>query len=551
MLTLIVDDMESNRRLFSQFIESRGDNVLLATSGREAVELIKEHDVDMVLMDINMPDMDGYIAAKKIKEIRSNHYLPIIFISALSEEDALEKALEAGGDDYVSKPVRFGILSSKIDAHARIRELNSEVKNINNELNVHNVRLSREHELVHHFFDQVRANNFYDDTVIKTVSLSMSTFNGDTTLVGRRPNGGITILLGDFTGHGLSAAVGTLPVSQIFFKMLEDNASYIGDIAKELNRQISLLLPVEMFFAASLIELSAKGDRLMIWHGGMPDAYLYDQTSNTIKTIKSEHLPLGVREKNKFDDAVQFFDVTDAHKLIVFTDGLTEAFNNKDIMINTDVYKDAILNGEDKIDSIVHQYKEYSNGVEQSDDVSIIELTCKPVNRLETEKERVDIKKTIPWQFKIHIKDEMLGRDVVQNIIEMIGSSLVLKENKGVIYTLLMEMYTNALDHGVLGLDGKEKQSNEDFDRFYQDKDRLIKELSGAYINVEVSFDPNINEPVLKIEMSHNGSEFKVSENREATRDALHGRGLELIDAISEDALYSDNGRCLSVTMVV
>lgn len=550
MLTLVVDDKESNRRLISRFVKSRGDDVILATSGREAVELVKEHDVDMVLMDINMPDMDGYIAAKKIKEIRSNHYLPIIFISALSEEDALEKALEAGGDDYVSKPVRFGILSSKIDAHTRIRELNSEVKKINNELKIHNIRLSREHELVHHFFDQVKENSFYDDTVIKTFTLPMSTFNGDTTLVGRRPNGGVTILLGDFTGHGLSAAVGTLPVSQIFYKMLEDNA-YIGDIAKELNKQILLLLPVEMFFAASLIELSAKGDRLMIWHGGMPDAYLYDQTSDTIKTIKSEHLPLGVREQNKFDDAVQFFDVTDAQKLIVFTDGLTEAFDKNNIMINADVYKDAILNGESKIDSIVHQYKEYSNGVEQSDDVSIIELTCKPVKRLETEKEIIQIKETIPWQFKLHIKDEMLGRDVVQNIIEMIGSSSVLKEDKGVIYTLLMEMYTNALDHGVLGLDGKEKQSSDDFDRFYQDKDRLIKELSGAYIDVEVSYEPNINEPILKIEMSHNGSEFKVSENRQATQDALHGRGLELIDAISKEALYSDNGRCLSVTVVV
>lgn len=551
MLILVVDDIEKNRQLLSRYLGTQGNDVLMAASGHEAVETVKEHDIDIILMDIKMPDMDGYEAARQIKAIRSVNYLPIIFVSALSESEALEEAVAAGGDDYVTKPVSFEILKSKINAHARIRELSSKVNKQNTELNEHNIRLEREHRLVSHFFDQARKHCFSDERVIKSYSKSMEIFNGDTVLTGRRPNGGVSLLIGDFTGHGLSAAVGTLPISQVFFSMLEDNA-YIGDIAKELNRQIGILLPVEMFFAVSLIELSTKGDRLMVWHGGMPDAYLYDQNSKEIKTIKSQHMPLGIRSNDEFDDSVQLFYVNENHKFIVMTDGLTEATNSNNKMISSEEYKKTILESQDNtIDSIVNCYKEYSDGVAQSDDISILELKCLEVKRLSSEQEKSTADGSVPWQFNLNIEDEMLGRDVVKNIIEMIGSALVLKENKGVIYTVLMEMFTNALDHGILGLDGKEKETNEDFDQFYKEKERLLKELSGACINIKVSYTPNDNEPLLKIEMSHNGSEFDVAAHDESKGDALHGRGMELIEAISKDVNYSDNGRCLLVTIAV
>ena len=550
MRILIVDDIEKNRLLLSRFLKSKDYDVLQASSGEESIALVKENDIDIILMDIKMPDMDGYEAARQIKSIRSVKYLPIIFVSALSEDEALEEALAAGGDDYVTKPVSFGILSSKIKAHARIRELHSEVNRQNEELNKHNVRLEREHELISHFFDQSRKQCFYDDDVIRSFSMSMETFNGDTVLVGKRPNGGYSVLIGDFTGHGLSAAVGTLPVSQIFFNMLENNA-YIGDIARELNRQISILLPVEMFFAASLIELSANGDRLSVWHGGMPDAYLYDQGNKNLTVISSQHLPLGVRGLEKFDESVQLFYVNENFKFIVMTDGLTEAVNTDEKMINTEEYEKVILNCNDNIlESIIGCYKKYSDGMPQCDDISVLELSCVEVKREAPEKIKANYKESVPWEIDLQIEDDMLGKDVVQNIIEMIGSSLVLKENKGVIHSLLSEMYSNAVDHGILGLDGSKKDSCESFEGFYKEREELLKKLSGAFIKVNISYVPADESSLLKIEMSHNGKVFDGAAST-ASDNALHGRGLALIDAICKHVNFSDNGRCLSVALEV
>lgn len=547
MRALVVDDIEKNRLLLSRFLRNKAYEVLLASSGAEAIELVKEHDIDIVLMDIKMPDMDGYEATRQIKDIRSVNYLPIIFVSALAEDDALEEALAAGGDDYISKPVSFGILSSKMSAHARIRELHKEVNRQNEELNTHNRRLQREHALVSHFFDQARNSCFVDERVIKSISMPMETFNGDTVLVGRRPNGGITMLVGDFTGHGLSAAVGTLPVSQIFFQMLEDNA-YIGDIAKEINRQISFLLPVEMFLAASLIELSAKGDRLMIWHGGMPDAYLYDQRSKDIVAISSQHLPLGVRGNNDFSDEVQLFYVNQDCKLVVMTDGLSEAINTANQMIDGEEYKKAIIESADILESVLNKYRDYSLGVAQHDDISLLELSCVEVKRETTNNAIEKDDGAIPWSTQMVIEDDMLCQEPVQNIIDMIAGDAAVKNIKGIIHTLLMEMYTNALDHGILGLNGADKHSAEAFDGYYRERERLLKQLDGARIKVDISRVIEEESSLLKIVMSHNGNTFDVVDTVASEND-LYGRGMTMIAAICKDVSYSDGGRCLSVSV--
>lgn len=543
---LIVDDIERNRLILDRFLSSQQYEIINASSGKEALDIVERQSIDLVLMDIKMPDMDGFEATKKIKALQTNSYLPIIFVTALPEEEALEEALQSGGDDFITKPVSFDILLSKIKAHARIRELNLEVNRQKTELTKHNIRLRREHELIAHFFDQAQKNCFVDERIIKSVSLPMSVFNGDTVLVARRPNGGVTVLVGDFTGHGLSAAVGTLPVSQIFFQMVEENA-FVGDIARELNRQINILLPIEMFFAASIFELSAKGDRLMVWHGGMPDAHLYDMETAEITTVKSEHLPLGVREDNEFNEAVQLFYVNANSKFIVWTDGLSEAENIQKQMIDSELLVEGIRENQgDILSSVINKCQQYSQGMPQADDISLIELSCLPVEADNHEEIKIDTSSTVPWQIKMILEDQSLDKDAVDTIVNLIGDAVALKEHKGVIHTLLNEMYTNTIDHGLLDLHGHEKNSETAFDDYYQERRKRLGSIQGAKVEIDVSYRPVVDGAELTIIMAHNGNSFDPAAS-EAKDDDFHGRGMDLIEAICESVEYSDKGRCLAV----
>ena len=185
---LIVDDLATNRKLLSRMLVKMADyTVVEAVNGREAVALFKDENPDLILMDINMPEMSGLEATTKIKAIAGDTYIPIIFLTALSAESALSDSLASGGDDFISKPFELDILKSKINAHLRIRELNLQLSSKNNELNDLNNNLVHEQELIEYFFKNALEQNFLDKKLINYHMSSMSAFNGDIFLAGRSP----------------------------------------------------------------------------------------------------------------------------------------------------------------------------------------------------------------------------------------------------------------------------------------------------------------------------------------------------------------------------
>jgi len=116
---LIVDDTETNIDILLGLL---GDyDVAVATDGQSALDIVNEDDIDLVLLDIMMPDMDGYDVCKKLKEYNRN--IPVIFITARTDEDSIEKAYDVGGDDYITKPFKPRELIVRIKTQLKLKEL--------------------------------------------------------------------------------------------------------------------------------------------------------------------------------------------------------------------------------------------------------------------------------------------------------------------------------------------------------------------------------------------------------------------------------------------
>ena len=164
MRVLVVDDQELNRTLLQFLLQDEGYEVIIATNGQEALERFDEHEIDLVLLDVVMPVMDGFTTAPLLKEKAGALYLPIIFITALEDQASLKRCLEVGGDDFLNKPFDKVILSAKIRAHARIRALALKTLEQNIQLEYHQNQINREHEIVDHVFRNALMDNFYDKT---------------------------------------------------------------------------------------------------------------------------------------------------------------------------------------------------------------------------------------------------------------------------------------------------------------------------------------------------------------------------------------------------
>lgn len=116
---LAVDDNRTNLHILQLFLKKLGHTVIAAENGKEAVERFEKEQPDIVLLDIMMPIMDGFEAARRIKAMSTDRWVPIIFLSALNRDENLVEGLEAGGDDYLTKPVNFIVLEAKMRSMER------------------------------------------------------------------------------------------------------------------------------------------------------------------------------------------------------------------------------------------------------------------------------------------------------------------------------------------------------------------------------------------------------------------------------------------------
>jgi len=141
---LIVDDNETNIENLMTLLENKYD-LLAAIDGESAIELLEEEKVDLILLDIMMPGIDGFETCKRIKNNPDLKNIPIIFITAKTDEDSIEKAYEVGGVDYITKPFRTREVLSRISTHLalseqnhileeKVKEKTQELQDLNNEL---------------------------------------------------------------------------------------------------------------------------------------------------------------------------------------------------------------------------------------------------------------------------------------------------------------------------------------------------------------------------------------------------------------------------------
>jgi len=112
---LLVEDNENNRDMLSRRLARRGYQVVFALDGKQGVEMAEQEKPDLILMDMSLPVMDGWEATRKVKANESTRKIPVICLTAHAMSGDREKAIEAGCDDYDTKPVEIDRLIGKIE----------------------------------------------------------------------------------------------------------------------------------------------------------------------------------------------------------------------------------------------------------------------------------------------------------------------------------------------------------------------------------------------------------------------------------------------------
>ncbi len=555
---LVADDSDTDRLLLATILRKQGHEIVTAEDGVEAVAAFDRSRPDMVLMDAQMPRMDGFEAAVAIKQRAGEDFIPIIFLTALHEVDALVRCLEVGGDDFLTKPYNSTILQAKVNAFSRMRHMQQLLLRQRDQIAEHNQRMVREQEIAREVFDRVAHKGCLNADNIKSRISPMAIFNGDVALAAVNPAGNLCLLLGDFTGHGLNAAIGAMPLAQCFYDLLEKGFLF-REILQQLNLTLCDVLPEDIFCCAIFIEFNFREQHITVWNGGLPDGQLLSASTGQRQPLPSRHLPLGIKPELQFDEAIAVYDVSPGDRILVWTDGIVEAedvegnlFGNNrlELIINANSNLNVLF---DEIDQEVTAFIGTGAAL---DDISLLEVKMVapeqfnyqgPAFLCEGDNGADD------WSLAFELRADSLRHfNPLPQLLQVLMEAPAIRPYAGQVYTVISELFSNALEHGLLQLDSTLKATDSGFNAYYERRENALPDLQQGSITINLDYQGDVSggRLVINVEDSGKGFDFKALEAAGTDKNEYSGRGIRLVQGLCASVEYQGVGNAVEAVFL-
>lgn len=550
---LVVDDTPSNAKQLEVVARKLGHATIFAEDGLEAVESYQRDNPDLIFMDIMMPRMDGIEAVERIRAMPAEKWVPIIFFSALDGIQDIIKGLEKGGDDYLTKPANLSLMRAKINGYARVLEMQDSVRQQTTELLDWRNDAEEQARLAYHVLNRLADADGLNDPLLNWFNIPATTFSGDLFCAARGPDGVLYLMLADAAGHGLAAALSALPLTQVFYGMVTKGFP-LASIAQELNRKLKAIMPADRFVAAILAAVDIDHRTLEIWNGGLPDALFIDALGSIQKRWPSRHPPLGVMPPTIFSGVTETFHFHHPGELVVFSDGLVEIDTGHGNHFDMSMLEGALQRTPrgHSLAGIRDHVDAYLHGQPGHDDISCAVVSVP----LEEDKilpvaaaQSLQLGPVSEWRLELAWSAQELREiDIIPAVLGLTNQIRILKAHQGVLFLVLSELYNNAMDHGLLGLDSSRKDAEGGFEDYLAQRAQRLAELKHGRIDMILHLHMQDEAAVLDITLADSGPGFDfnrymaASAAPESDTRQYHGRGISLVRQLSMDVAYSGTG---------
>lgn len=385
-IILVVDDDKTNRTLLSIILKKAGYRVMEAEDGQDALAKTLETPVDLVLLDIMMPNMDGYEACRRMKEDTGTRDIPVIFLSAKTETRDKIMGLESGGADYVTKPFDKGEVLARVRSQLRIRNLTREViekqKHLDNDLKV---AAGIQQSLL-------PSRKVPENSHLKWAwrFKPCQEIGGDIFNILRLDETHLAVYMLDVSGHGVASALVTVSASQMLqphTNTLVRHGSGKGsrnemigpvDVVKQLDHEY----PMERFdkyFTLVYLLIDTEKGLLRYCNAGHPPPILF-RADGIVEKLEKGGPMIGLQGALPFEEGK--IALTSGDRIILYTDGVVEYEK-----ANLDFYgeerfravitKSAELPIEAFLDAIMEDLTTFGEGAPPRDDVSLLAFEYK------------------------------------------------------------------------------------------------------------------------------------------------------------------------------
>jgi sigma-B regulation protein RsbU (phosphoserine phosphatase) len=336
---LIVDDTPANLQVLSGMLKDRGYKVRPVPSGKLGLLAARRDPPDLILLDINMPEMNGYEVCEHLKADEGLQGIPVIFISALTEQLDKVKAFATGGVDYITKPFQMEELQARVETHLKIRRLQVELEAANTRLAEANGRMSRD----------LRAAAKIQETFLPRQAPRVpgadfawayrpcDELAGDGLNVVPLGGGEVGLYVLDVSGHGVASALLSVTLSRLLSPPSDPSSILVrggdgggrsdvtppAEVAARLNRLFSFDPATEQFATMVYGVLNAVTGEFRYVSAGHPGPVHLPSGADPV-ILESQGYPIGL--------AADAYEERSAHlgagdRLYLYSDGVPEAMD--------------------------------------------------------------------------------------------------------------------------------------------------------------------------------------------------------------------------------
>ncbi len=371
---LLVDDSPANLRLLTQILSERGYRVRAVTSGPRALASVELTPPDLILLDIRMPDMDGYEVCRQLKANARSADIPVLFISALDEIGDKMRAFEAGGVDYITKPFQIEEVAARVGTHLALRRLQRNLQEANR-------RMAQELALA----AQVQAS-FMRQTLPEMTGWQLAVAlvparltSGDFYDVTRLQSGKLALLIADVVDKGVGAALYMAMSCALLRVFLSEHPDDPALVLQAVNQRLLADATADQFVTVFLGLLDPQSGALTYCNAGHnPPILLRAAESTTPILLRKTGLPLGMDEQSIWSARQERLAPGDA--LLLYTDGVTDAEDTEGgwyglerltatLRANLGSAAPALR------DAILADVHRFTQGAAQADDMALVALT--------------------------------------------------------------------------------------------------------------------------------------------------------------------------------
>lgn len=390
---LVVDDTSANLQVLAGMLKDRGYKVRPVPSGKLALQAAQRDPPDLILLDINMPEMNGYQVCEHLKADDVLKRIPIIFISALTEQLDKVKAFAIGGVDYITKPFQMEELHARVETHLKLRRLQIKLEETNDRLSKANDRMSRDLKAAAKIQEMFLPRELPQapGTDFAWIYRPCDELAGDGLNVIPLGDGKVGLYILDVSGHGVAAALLSVTLSRLLSPPSEPSSILIQDrdvgdrfditppaqVAAHLNRLFPFD-PATGQFATLMYGIldSATGEFRYV-SAGHPGPVHVDFGADPV-ILESAGFPIGLG-----DDACTYDErsvrLGAGDRLYLYSDGVPEAMNSVSMQFGNVRLMQAIVQGRSKslqesVATLFDEIAQWHGSERLQDDVSILAI---------------------------------------------------------------------------------------------------------------------------------------------------------------------------------